>query len=91
MKALNLLIVVVTNAAILTIAVLMMHVSIESKTANYKIAQSLIKDIPPIASILSNIGVINYPSAVVNNITRAVHNDPSALMIAANKSSYDRN
>ena len=91
MKALNLLIVVVTNAAILTIAVFMMHASIESKTANYKIAQSLIRDIPPITSILSSIGVINYPNAIANKIERSVHDDSSTLMIAANTSSYDRN
>ncbi len=91
MKALNLLIVVVTNGAILTIAVFMMHASIESKTANYKIAQSFIKDIPPIASMLTSIGVVNYPSAIVRNIEPATRNNASTLVIAANTSTYNQN
>jgi hypothetical protein len=44
MKALNLLIVVVTNSFILSIALLMLSVCIESETANYKIARSWISE-----------------------------------------------
>jgi hypothetical protein len=42
MKALNLLIVVVTNSFILSIALLMLSACMESDTANYKIARSWI-------------------------------------------------
>ena len=91
MKALNLLIVVVTNAAILSIAVFMLHASVESKTANYKIAQSLIKNIPPVTTMLTSIGIINAPSAIVSNIERSVHADSSTVMIAANRSTSDHN
>lgn len=42
MKALNLLIVVVTNSFILSIALLMLSACMESSTANYKIARSWI-------------------------------------------------
>ena len=90
-KVLNLFIVLLTNTAILTIAVFMMHASIESKTANYKIAQSLMRDIPPISSILSNIGVVNYPHTIVKNVDQSVHNDSSTLMFAANTSAYNQN
>lgn len=44
MKVLNLLIVVVTNSFILSVALLMLSVCIESKTANYKIAEALISE-----------------------------------------------
>lgn len=40
MKALNLLIVVVTNSLILAVALLLISVCVESETANYKIARS---------------------------------------------------
>lgn len=40
MKALNFLIIVVTNSFIVTVAFLMLEVSIESSTANYKIVES---------------------------------------------------
>ncbi len=91
MKALNLLIVVVTNTAILTIAGFMMHASLESKTANYKIAQSLIKNIPPVTAMLASIGVVNYPDTVVSNFERSPQNESSTLMIAANTHASSHN
>jgi hypothetical protein len=44
MKVINLLIVVVTNSFILSVALLMLSVCVESKTANYKIAEALISE-----------------------------------------------
>ena len=42
MKALNLLIVLVTNSVILSVAFVMLYVCVESNTANYRIARSLL-------------------------------------------------
>lgn len=84
MKVLNLFIVVVTNSLILSIAAFMMYVSVESKTANYKIAQSLMGDMQPVEAFISTLNTVTYPEAIVNNVKHQISGGDTNSIFAQN-------